>query len=384
MKRSRIIFVTILFFLTANLVNAQEAVERIALGHTLKIKSTALGEDRNVFVYLPEGYFESENKYPVLYLLDGAEHFHHGSGIVQFLSTNGLMPQTIVVAIPNIARMRDFTPTVEKGRENAGGADNFLNFVQNELIPVVDTKYRTQQYRILFGHSLTGMFSVYTFVTRPTLFNAYIAASPFLQYDEGIVIKKANELLTKKSVDKRILYLTLGDEPTYVESMDKFTSILKEIDAPGLEWKYIIMKMENHGSIPHKTIYEGLEFIFSGWQIPADKANDLTTILNHYRSLSDKFSFSVSPPEFLLNRLGYQLLGNEEYVKAIEVFQTNVKIYPNSDNVYDSLGDAYEQSGELKLAAKNYSIAVEKGEKVGSQNLAIYKANLERVQASLK
>ncbi|MCJ7774321.1 MAG: esterase family protein, partial [Desulfobacterales bacterium] len=91
---------TILFFLTANMVNAQEAVEIIPLGHTLKITSTALGEDRNVFVYLPEGYFESENEYPILYLLDGAEHFHHGSGVVQFLSINGLMPQTIVVAIP--------------------------------------------------------------------------------------------------------------------------------------------------------------------------------------------------------------------------------------------------------------------------------------------
>ena len=228
------------------------------------------------------------------------------------------------------------------------------------------------------------MFSVYTFVTRPVLFDAYIAASPYLQYDNGTVIKKAKQLLTKKSVSNKTLYMTIGDEPAYLESMDKFSTLLREMNAPGLDWKYVTMKLENHGSVPHKTLYEGLEFVFSGWQIPVDKANDLASIQNHYSSLSEKFGFTVTPREFLLNRLGYQIMGNKEYAKAIEIFQTNVKIYPNSNNVYDSLGEAFEKSGKLKLAAKNYSIAVEKGEKANSRNLTIYKTNLERVQALLK
>ena len=60
-----------------------------------------------------------------------------------------------------------------------------------------------------------------------------------------------------------------------------------------------------------------------------------------------------------MNQIGYQILGNEEYAKAIEAFHANVKYYPNSNNVYDSLGEAYEKSGNLKLAAENYKIAVE-------------------------
>jgi len=378
------IITIVLFFVSANIVCAQDVVEKITMGHTLKITSSALGEDRNVFVYLPEGYFESKKGYPVLYLLDGTNHFHHGSGIVQFLSLNGLMPQTIVVAIPNIARQRDFTPTVVEGRANSGGADNFLNFLQNELIPVIDKKYRTFQYKILFGHSLTGMFSVYTLATRPHLFNAYIAASPFLQYNDGIVVKKASKLLTKESVHNKALYITIGDEPAYFENLNKLSGILKDLDAEGLEWKYVEMKQENHISIPHKTIYNGLEFIFNGWEIPVDKADNLASIENHYRSLSKKFGFTVTPREALLNRLGYQIVVEKEYAKAIEVFQANVKLYPNSDNVYDSLGEAYEKSGNLKLAAKNYNIAVEKGQKANSQNLTIYKANLLRVQEILK
>ena len=76
-------------------------------------------------------------------------------------------------------------------------------------------------------------------------------------------------------------------------------------------------------------------------------------------------------------------MGNEDYKKAIEVFKTNVELYPDSDNVYDSLGEAFEKSGMLKKAAKNYKIAVEKGKKANSRNLPIYKENLKRVQDQL-
>jgi len=376
-KRNFLILTVVLLFVLNSLL-AQEPMDQISLGHTLKITSEPLNEDRTVMVYLPIGYFESEKEYPVLYLLDGGGHFHHGSGIVQFLSMNGLMPQTIVVAIPNTARMRDFTPSVVEGRANSGGGDNFLKFLQNELIPVIDTKYRTHQYRILFGHSLTAMFSVYTFVTHPDLFDAYIAASPYMQYDNGFVINKAKDLLSEESVNNKTLYMTIGDEPAYVEPMKNFTDILVDLDASGLEWKFVPMKSENHGTVPHKTIYDGLEFIFSGWRIPADQTKDLASIQKHYTSLSHKFGFTVSPAEFVLNRLGYQIMGNKEYANAIEIFQTNVKIYPNSSNVYDSLGEAYEKSGDLELAVENYEIAVEKGRKVSSPNLQVYEENLNR------
>lgn len=360
-----------------------EVIEKIVLGHTVNINSQILGEERPVIVYLPEGYHQSKNKYPVLYLLDGGGHFHHATGIIQFLSRNGRMPQAIVVAIPNTDRRRDFTPSTVKEMQNSGGADNFLNFMQNELIPFVEGNYRTQPYRILFGHSLTGMFSIYTLSARPDLFNAYIAASPYLMYDDEIVIEKVKDSFTKNAALNKSLYMTIGYEPAYVESMGKFTGLLDSNSSNGLEWKFVKMESEDHGTIPHKTIYDGLEFIFSGWRIPADKANDLASIQSHYSSLSEKFGFTVSPREFLLNRLGYQIMGNEEYAKAIEVFLANAKIYPNSNNVYDSLGEAYEKSGNLNLAAENYKIAVKKGEDAKSPNLPIYVINLKRVLAIL-
>ena len=385
MKRFMMLL-TWLIFIT-NILNSklytQEVTDEIKIGEVIKISSKVLNEDRNIFIYLPAGYENSEERYPVLYLLDGGGHFHHGSGIVQFMSLNGLMPQTIVVAIPNTARNRDFTPTVDKGMRVAGGADNFLDFLQNELIPMIDAKYRTHKYRILFGHSLTAMFTAYTLATHPTLFDAYIAASPYLQYDDEITIKKTKELCTPESLKNKILYITVGDEPPYFASLDKYSKFLNSLDTREFQFKYEIMKTDNHMSIPHKTIYQGLEFIFDGWQIPAEKATSLASIQEHYRNLTDKFGFIIKPSEFLLNRLGYEYLGKADYENAIDVFKTNVELYPNSDNVYDSLGEAYEKSGKLKLAVASYKIAVEKGTTAQSRNLEIYKKNLKRVQDQL-
>jgi len=384
MNRKKRLMAIIIIVLTTSLISAQEKAEDISIGHSLKITSSILGEDRDILIYLPEGYNESEKKYPVLYMLDGETHFHHGSGIVQFLSANDRIPQCIVVAIPNTNRGRDFSLPTGIEEANRGGADNFLDFLQDELMPLIDLKYRTHPYSILFGHSSTGMFSVYTFVERPHLFNANIAASPSLQERNGFVVEKAKKLLTKESTKNRALYITLGNEPSFVESIENFTTILKGFYDTGLEWKYEIMLKEDHGSVVHKSIYQGLEFVFSGLQISAEEAKDLSSIQNYYSSLSEKFGFKITPPELLLNRLAYQVFLKKEFAHAIEILKANVSLYPNSDNVYDSLGEAYEGTGKLELAVKNYKIALEKGQKSKSRNVALYKRNLERVQALIK
>jgi len=58
-----------------------------------------------------------------------------------------------------------------------------------------------------------------------------------------------------------------------------------------------------------------------------------------------------------LNNFGYQLLGNNKIKEAIDIFKKNVKAHPDSWNVYDSLGEAYERNGDTKLAVENYSKA---------------------------
>ena len=141
------------------------------------------------------------------------------------------------------------------------------------------------------------------------------------------------------------------------------------------------MKKETHGSIPHLSIYYGLENIYSDWVLPEAKYEEgLKAIDNHYKYISEKYSNDIQTPEYVINLLGYKYLNKKEFEKAIEVFQENIKRFPKSANVYDSLGEAYENNEQFKLAKKNYAKACKLAEKEDHVNLKIFKANLERIQ----
>ena len=132
--------------------------EPITIGERLTIASKVLGEDRPILVSTPPGYGRGQQRYPVLYLTDGDAHLTHTRGTVDFLARNGLMPQVIIVGIPNTDRNRDLTPSRVPVRTlgsrtfqlpTSGGADKFLNFIETELAPYVEASYRTEPFRIL-------------------------------------------------------------------------------------------------------------------------------------------------------------------------------------------------------------------------------------------
>jgi hypothetical protein len=142
------------------------------------------------------------------------------------------------------------------------------------------------------------------------------------------------------------------------------------------------MLNDDHGSGPHLSIYNGLLFIYDGWKLDAEAYQEgLTAMDQLYKNLSKKYGYDIITPEYTINRLGYNYLANEDFENAISVFEENVNRFPNSANVYDSLGEAYEKNGQLDKAEANYAKSVEIAEKKEHPNLKIYKQNLERVQS---
>ena len=114
----------------------------------LTIKSSVLGEDRTILVRTPPGYETNKLAYPVLYMTDGDAHIAHTSSTIEFLSRNGRMSEMIVVGITNTDRTRDLTPTKGIGPNaaqfpTAGGSDNFLKFIETEVMPEIEKRYRT-------------------------------------------------------------------------------------------------------------------------------------------------------------------------------------------------------------------------------------------------
>jgi len=376
-----ILLIALLFF--PCLLTAQITGKDITVGKAIQLHSNVLNEDRNIYVYTPVDHNTSQHRYPVLYVLDGNGSFFFSLAIANFLSRNSRMPQSIVIGIPNTNRMRDFTPTVDEQTPGSGGADKFLEFLEDELIPYIDQHYKTHPFRILYGHSLCGMFSIYTLFTRPDLFKAHIAVSPYLQYDNEYVIKKVKSILEKKSVFDNYLYITVGDEPDYLTSLNKFITLL-ENNAEKLQWLCYQKENEDHGSVPLKSVYDGLEFIHSDWLLPNDVAlQGIESIKKYYAGLHQKYGNVIEISEVFLNTLGYQFMQHGFLEKAIDVFKYNVELYPNSANVYDSLGEGFETNNQFKLALKNYHKAVELGEKTSNPNTKIYQEHIERIQEKI-
>lgn len=364
----------------------------------LTLKSTVLGEDRIILVRTPAEYATNKASYPVLYMTDGDGHMGHTASTIEFLTRNGRIPEMIVVGVTNTDRTRDLTPAKSTNKNaagelqfpTAGGANNFLKFFETELIPHIEKEYRVQPYRILAGHSFGGLFAIHAMISKPGLFNSYIAVSPSLQWENAEAFKRAEEFLKNQKELKVTLYTSLGNEPGGIgENFDKFRELLGRTNIKGFEWQAERMDDEDHGSVVLRSHYSGLRKVFAGWQGPRDPESGLMVgglkgADEHYKKLSERFGYSIPTPENLINQMGYQLIFANKPDEAIAVFKANVERYPASANVYDSLAEAYERGGRIDLAEPLYDKARTLGEQNNDPNTGIYKANYERVHAKLK
>ncbi|HKZ76780.1 MAG TPA: alpha/beta hydrolase-fold protein, partial [Pyrinomonadaceae bacterium] len=305
----------------------------------LKIKSTVLGEHRDVLVRTPTRYEANNIAYPVFYMTDGDAHMGHTSSTIDWLVMNGRMSDMIVVGITNKDRTRDLTPAKGMGNDarfaTAGGADNFLKFIEIELIPEIEKRYRVQPYRVLAGHSLGGLFAVHALITRPDLFNAYVAVSPSIQWAGGSILKGAEQFFNNRKELRATLYTSLGNEPgDIVKPFEEFRQLLARTQIKGFEIEAQQMMDEDHGSVVLRSYYFGLRKIYDGWQMPHDLAAGaflgMKAADEHYKWLSRKFGYLISTPEGLINLIGYQYLEAGSPDEAIATFRTNVERYPDS------------------------------------------------------
>jgi uncharacterized protein len=390
----------LLFAFAVVLLISAAAIAQPATGavKTLTLKSAVLGEDRIVLVRTPVGYETNKVSYPVLYMTDGDAHMGHTASTIEFLTRNGRISDLIVVGVTNTDRTRDLTPVKSTNKNPAGelqfptsgGADKFLRFFETELIPEIEKQYRVQPYRILAGHSLGGLFAIHAMISKPGLFNAYVAVSPSLQWENGEALKRAEDFLKNQKEMKVTLFVSIGNEPGAIgESFDSFKDLLSKTNIKGFEWQAERMADEDHGSVVLRSHYFGLRKVYEGWLGARDPKSGaviggLQGADAHYKKLSERFGYSIPVPENVINQIGYQFLFDGKPEEAIAAFKANVERYPASANVYDSLAEAYERGGRIDLAEPLYDKARVLGQQNNDPNAAVYKANHERAQAKLK
>lgn len=262
-NQKMVFIILLILFIFPMALTAQLKGERIAIGEKISLHSEILGEERPLLIYLPSEYEHSEKSFPVLYLLDGEWHFHHVSGILQFFDFSKKEIQGIIVAVVNTHRGRDFSPSTWPGYKTyTGGADNFNLFLEKELIPFIQHNYRTTLYNVLAGHSLAGTFSLYSFLTKPELFDAYISLSPCLFWHDRFMLKMSEKFLNTHQKLNKILYIAHEyKEGIQASTMEEFTTALRNQSPEGLVWEVLFKENDDHFSYVHKAIYDGLEFI---------------------------------------------------------------------------------------------------------------------------
>jgi hypothetical protein len=368
-KMSKNIIVALFFLFGFNQVKSQD-IEHIEIGTKHKLHSNILDEDREYWIYLPESYNNSETsykKYPVLIVLDGNIHFKPITGMVSYMSGNGKIPEMIVVAIQNVDRRRDYTPDkiITVRQNNSGGGERFLSFLENELIPKLDREYRTEPYRILFGHSLGGLLATHAYMKEKTLFNSFIAADPsFGTWDAKTMDEKLN-VVTENSFKRFIYFATANWEKRNIRNRDRHLRLYEALNSKcegEFPARLEYFENENHRSVPPIAFHNGISAIFEDYGISYRDVDSKEQLIEHFQSISQRLSWNFKPPEQLVNQIGYRMLrsrNERDKSKALEFFIFNTENFPKSFNAYDSLGEAYEVSGNKKKAIENYKKALD-------------------------
>lgn len=390
MKRKTLL--CLLCFLAFNLVKAQETSTNLD-----SIYSKTLKEQRQFWVKLPEGYSsENKTKYPVIYLLDGVS-LKNTLVTVYDNYWGHYLPNMILVGVSNQNnRTRDLTTSKIDSRRGAafnnetGGADDFATFLKTELIPFIDTNYKTSSYRTLIGHSYGGLFTVNMLINHPESFTNYIAIDPSLDWDGQKLLKTAKTQLQTKNYNNKGLFVSLAAEQLHmfdgnvtIENVEadtsEFTLFARSIidfsktaaanPQNGLRFSWKVYPEDLHGTVPLPSMRDGLVELFKWFQFvnppkynnPDTTIEELKELLKVQGEIYTKHFGEPTPPmiEELFNGYGYMNLQMGQPEKSKLFFSEYIKYYPKSAAAYEGMSDYYSAQEDVENALKYMTMAFE-------------------------
>lgn len=208
-------------------------------------QSHILGQERALIIHLPSGYNPTK-RYPVLYVLDGSSQDQPLADKLDSLFGQGLVPQTIVVGIPNmngsnrtLQLVPPFMLTDPANPDSPKGtADQFLEFMETELIPFIASHFGASDTRLFAGNSRGGLLVMYSLIQKPELFAGRFCFSTPLWRENNLLVERVSEFLTQRTAMKSFLYLSAGENETenIKGGLDAMVAVLRIRAPSGFVW----------------------------------------------------------------------------------------------------------------------------------------------------
>lgn len=209
--------------------------------------SKVLGNTRNLIVYLPPGYADSKQKYPVLYVHDGQNIFDGATSYIpnqewrmdeaaEALIKAKIIEPIIIVGISNAGseRSNEYLPTnFAMGNQRIGGkADRYGQMIREEIMPLIESSYRVKtgpENTGLLGSSFGGVVSCYLGLKHPQVFGKLGLVSPSVWVDDRILLRLI--LPVDRKIKRPKIWIDMGtsESPDAVrDATDLYNTYVKQ------------------------------------------------------------------------------------------------------------------------------------------------------------
>ena len=346
----RLILFALIFVSTEALCQSQRAE------HSHEIASKHLNEDRVINVSVPADYSSDDDAFPTLYVLDGEWIFDFAAGTVALMSNDsiGHIPNMLVVGIPNTDRARDLSVTLDTN----DGYENFLKFIELEVMPLVDREYRTSGFDLFYGWSSGSAICGQLMARRPMLFDAY------LQSGAGIGPKSSAflaERLPKHSYENQFLYVNSEGGGPRADGLRRYSELIESLKPEGLRWKFEVLEESTHLEVLPEGLEAGLAFVFADFHVPETVARSGSkAVITYLEEVRSHFNFDVPIPQGAFVETASVMLHNGSLDEAVSLLQHAAELYPESAVMVGALGEVYAHGEKYHLAAEAFELAMQK------------------------
>lgn len=262
---SKSLLVSIAIMLAFFLNSCEKEVFNSGVKEEFLLHSVSNGADYEIKVGLPANYNPSE-KYATIYVLDGEEIFGFVANRCKEISDNLSVKNVLVVSIGyGQDRSIDYTPT--KVSNVTGGAPQFLNFIETQLIPKMEQEYgadTTRASRVILGHSYGGLFGAYAYCANNKVFGNYILLSPSFWFDHLVTLQMEKDNREINKGKKQLVFMGIGEAENSGRMQAPFEAFYQTLrnNYSDIKLSKNLEKNLDHMGSRNPNIIKGLNYYF--------------------------------------------------------------------------------------------------------------------------